>query len=71
MVTLLYNNFLTLYDQVLAQQPSLASEHALRQENEIYSRSTKLTYRNVLHFPSICISCNSQCCRLLFLLSLL
>ncbi|VDB90083.1 unnamed protein product [Peniophora sp. CBMAI 1063] len=46
MVTLLYNNFLTLYDQVLAQQPSLASEHAIRQENEIYSRSSKLTYRN-------------------------
>ena len=55
MVTLLYNNFLTLYDQVLAQQPSLASEHAIRQENEIYTRSSKLTYRNVLHFPFVFI----------------
>ena len=56
MVTLLYNNFLTLYDHVLAQQPSLASEHAIRQENEIYTRSSKLTYRNVLHFPFTFIS---------------
>ena len=55
-MTLLYNNFLTLYDQVLAQQPSLASEHAIRQENEIYTRSSKLTYRNVLHFPFTFIS---------------
>lgn len=66
-MTLLYNNFLTLYDQVLAQQPSLASEHAIRQETEIYARSTKLTYRNVLNVPIICVSVNSQRNRLLYL----
>lgn len=43
----LYDHFVVLYEAVLPSNPTLASEHALRQEEEIYSKSTKLTYRNV------------------------
>ena len=48
LLKLLYDHFTVLYDPILAQNPSLASEHALRQEQEIYERTTKLTYRNVI-----------------------
>ena len=47
MLKSLYDHFVVLYDAVLPQEPSLASEHALRQEEEIYNRASKLTYRNV------------------------
>ena len=48
MLKSLYDHFVILYDAVLPQNPSLASEHALRQEQEIYERTTKSTYRNVI-----------------------
>ncbi|KAI0053566.1 ribonuclease H-like protein [Auriscalpium vulgare] len=48
MIKALYDHFVVLYDAVLPQQPSLAAEHALRQEQEIYSRSSKITYRNAV-----------------------
>ncbi|KAA1466430.1 ribonuclease H-like protein [Dentipellis sp. KUC8613] len=48
MIKNLYDHFIVLYDAVLPLQPSLASEHALRQEEEIYARTTKFTYRNAV-----------------------
>lgn len=48
MLKSLYDHFVTLYNAVLPQDPSLASDHALRQEQEIYGRTTKATYRNVI-----------------------
>jgi len=48
MLKSLYDHFAVLYNAVLPQNPSLASEHALRQEQEIYERTTKSTYRNVI-----------------------
>ena len=48
MLKSLYDHFVVLYNAVLPQNPSLASEHALRQEQEIYERTTKSTYRNVI-----------------------
>jgi len=50
MLKSLYDHFVVLYNAVLPQNPSLASEHALRQEQEIYDRTTKSTYRNVIIF---------------------
>lgn len=50
MLKSLYDHFVVLYNAVLPQDPSLASDHALRQEQEIYDRTTKATYRNVIHF---------------------
>lgn len=47
MVENLYNHFVVLYETVLPRHPSLAAEHALKQEDEIYQRTTKFTYRNV------------------------
>lgn len=46
MLNFLYDHFVALYDAILPQSPSLASEHALRQEQEIYERTTKSTYPN-------------------------
>ncbi|KAI9467018.1 hypothetical protein BJY52DRAFT_1235906 [Lactarius psammicola] len=46
MLNMLYNNFIALYDAILPEGPSLAREHALRQEQEIYERTTKPTYTN-------------------------
>jgi hypothetical protein len=48
MLKSLYDHFAALYEAFLPQNPSLASEHALRQEQEIYERTTKPTYRNVI-----------------------
>ncbi|ETW83986.1 hypothetical protein HETIRDRAFT_472359 [Heterobasidion irregulare TC 32-1] len=48
MLKSLYDHFVVLYDAVLPQEPSLASEHALRQEEEIYNRASKSTYRNAV-----------------------
>ncbi|KAI0268254.1 hypothetical protein BC834DRAFT_923325 [Gloeopeniophorella convolvens] len=48
MLKTLYDHFVVLYDSVLPDNPSLASEHALRQEQEIYERTTKFTYRNTV-----------------------
>jgi hypothetical protein len=47
MVENIYDHFRVLYESILPKQTSLAAEHALKQENEIYQRTTKITYRNV------------------------
>lgn len=47
MVKNLYEHFTVLYNAILSSKPTLASEHALRQEEEVYKKSTKLTYKNV------------------------
>lgn len=47
MLKTLYDHFIVLYRSIHPSNPSLASEHALRQEEEVYKKSTKLTYRNV------------------------
>ncbi|KAL4076070.1 hypothetical protein V8B97DRAFT_2020358 [Scleroderma yunnanense] len=44
----LYDHFVVLYEAIRSSNPTLASEHALRQEEEIYKKSTKLTYRNAV-----------------------
>jgi hypothetical protein len=49
MVKNLYEHFVVLYEAILPANPTLASEHALRQEVEVYNKSNKITYRNV-HF---------------------
>lgn len=48
MLKTLYEHFVVLYDTILPLNPTLASEHALRQEEQVYSKSTKLTYRNAV-----------------------
>lgn len=47
MIKSLFDHFQVLYESILPTNPYLASEHALRQEQEVYDRTTKLTYRNV------------------------
>jgi RNA exonuclease 1 len=53
MVKNLYDHFVVLYDTIVSTNPGLASEHALRQEDEVYNKSTKLTYRNVWRFRRV------------------
>ncbi|TFK43452.1 ribonuclease H-like domain-containing protein [Crucibulum laeve] len=48
MLKTLYDHFLVLYNTVLPLNPTLASEHALKQEAEVYKKSSKLTYRNAV-----------------------
>ncbi|KAI0938065.1 hypothetical protein AcV7_003362 [Taiwanofungus camphoratus] len=48
MVKSLYDHFVVLYERILPTNPTLASEHALRQEEEVYKKSNKLTYRNAV-----------------------
>ncbi|KIM90892.1 hypothetical protein PILCRDRAFT_811388 [Piloderma croceum F 1598] len=48
MVKNLYDHFIVLYETILPTNPNLASEHALRQEDEVYNKSNKLTYRNAV-----------------------
>ncbi|KAJ7180186.1 ribonuclease H-like protein [Mycena crocata] len=45
MLKTLYDHFVILYEAILPTNPTLASEHALRQEEEIYKKSNKQTYR--------------------------
>ena len=47
MLKSLYDHFIILYEKILSANPTLASEHALKQEQEVYEQSNKLTYRNV------------------------
>lgn len=47
MLKTLYEHFLVLYHSISSLSPSLAADHALRQEEEVYKKSSKLTYRNV------------------------
>jgi RNA exonuclease 1 len=48
MLKSLYDHFVVLYNKILPTNPTIASEHSLRQEKEIYEKSSRLTYRNVL-----------------------
>ncbi|GAW07161.1 rexo1 protein [Lentinula edodes] len=48
MLKTLYDHFLVLYDKILISHPNLASEHALKQEQEVYAASNKFTYRNAV-----------------------
>ncbi|KAJ7665529.1 ribonuclease H-like domain-containing protein [Mycena rosella] len=45
MLKTLYDHFSVLYQVILPTNPTLASEHALRQEEEVYKNSNKQTYR--------------------------
>ena len=47
MLKTLYEHFVVLYEKILPSNPTLASEHALKQEEEVYLKANKLTYRNV------------------------
>ena len=47
MLKTLYETFVDLYPDILSSNPTLASEHALEQEQEVYGKSSKATYRNV------------------------
>ncbi|EIN10457.1 hypothetical protein PUNSTDRAFT_64972 [Punctularia strigosozonata HHB-11173 SS5] len=44
----LYEHFVVLYEHISATNPTLAADHALQQEQEVYNKSTKLTYRNAV-----------------------
>lgn len=46
MLKTLYDHFVVLYKAILPDNPLLASEHALKQEEDVYKLSTKFTYRN-------------------------
>ncbi|KAF9534224.1 ribonuclease H-like domain-containing protein [Crepidotus variabilis] len=48
MLKTLYEHFCVLYQQLLPANPSLAADHALKQEEEVYSKSTKTTYRHAV-----------------------
>ncbi|KAF9569297.1 hypothetical protein CPC08DRAFT_677931 [Agrocybe pediades] len=48
MLKTLYDHFVVLYSSIQSSDSLLASEHALKQEDEIYRKSTKLTYRNAV-----------------------
>lgn len=56
MLKSLYDHFAVLYAAILPANPTLASEHALRQEEEVYQKSNKITYRNVRIFWSATIN---------------
>jgi len=51
MLKSLYEHFMALYTTIHTSYPTLASEHALRQEDEVYKKSTKQTYRVVRGSP--------------------
>ncbi|CAL1700748.1 unnamed protein product [Somion occarium] len=44
----LYDHFVVLYQNIIEANPTLAAEDALRQEEEVYSKTNKLTYRNAV-----------------------
>lgn len=48
MLKTLYDHFLVLYHTLLPANPSIAADHALKQENEIHQKSSKHTYRNAV-----------------------
>ncbi|KAF7793647.1 hypothetical protein EIP86_004762 [Pleurotus ostreatoroseus] len=48
MVKSLFVHFKVLYEAILDRNPTLAAEHALRQEEEVYKSAHKLTYRNAV-----------------------
>lgn len=54
MLKSLYDHFVVLYKNILSANPTIASEHALKQEEEVYKGSSKFTYRNVRVSPLHC-----------------
>lgn len=48
----MYDQFRTLYTSLLVLDPTLSARHALAQEQEVYEKATRTTYRNVstLHY---------------------
>lgn len=48
MLKTLYDHFVILYKPIAPKNPALASEHALRQEEEVYKKSNKMSYRNAV-----------------------
>lgn len=47
MVKTLYEHFVTLYEPIHKANPTLAAEHALKQEDEVYRKTNKQSYRVV------------------------
>ena len=47
MLKTLYDHYVVLYNAILPTNPTIASEHALRQEDEVYQQASKTSYRNV------------------------
>lgn len=70
MLKTIFDHYSVLYELILPAYPTIASEHALRQEEEVYKVSTKFTYRNV--GPSLLLrilgnhnyatGCHHYCC---------
>ncbi|KAF9495402.1 hypothetical protein BDN71DRAFT_876921 [Pleurotus eryngii] len=48
MLKTIFDHYSVLYELILPAYPTLASEHALRQEEDVYKVSTKFTYRNAV-----------------------
>lgn len=48
MVKSLWEHFKVLYQDIVDRNPTLPAEHALAQEEEVYRKTTKLTYRNAV-----------------------
>lgn len=42
----LWEHFKVLYENIMDRNPTIAAEHTLAQEDEVYKKATKLTYRN-------------------------
>lgn len=70
MLKTIFDHYSVLYELILPAYPTLASEHALRQEEEVYKVSTKFTYRNVgppvtpliLDIHKYTPGCHHYCC---------
>ena len=52
MLSTLYKQFTDLYSEILPKHPSLAKDHALSQEDQVYQQATTHTYRNVSLSPN-------------------
>ncbi|KAH8105875.1 Rexo1 protein [Cristinia sonorae] len=48
MMKTLYDHFVVLYEHILPHNPTVAAEHTLKQEEEVYKSATKTTYRNAV-----------------------
>ncbi|KII95095.1 hypothetical protein PLICRDRAFT_149506 [Plicaturopsis crispa FD-325 SS-3] len=48
MLKTLYEHYTVLYSKIESLDPNLAAEHSLKQEEEVYNKSNKLTYRNAI-----------------------
>lgn len=63
MLKTLYDHFVTLYSSISSLNPNLAAEHALKQEAEVYEKSSKPTYRVVRLFLIETFECQLNACR--------